>query len=242
MDVFEQINFKRTFLYTLIASVAVSALIGVWVILIGNFGWFEARILGTTLTVVGTSILGLACGAYLESPKSRGSALRIIPVLGIALSFVSAFIGLWLIWMASNTSSEPENIFEILSVSIIFATSFAHLSLLSLAKLSRKFAWSLTAAYVTILLLAAIISALILFKPSGDDFMIFRLIGVLAVFDAALTVMIPIFHRLSHSDFPENREFSVEKIDAEIEALQRRISELEKEKWEILNFDNEAGK
>jgi hypothetical protein len=66
-----------------------------------------------------------------------------------------------------------------------------------------------------------------------------RVIGVLGVVDAALTVMIPIFHRLSQADFPENRESSVAKIDAEIERLKQRITELEQERWEILNFDGE---
>lgn len=235
MDIPQEINLKRTFLYTLIASIAVSALIGIWIILLGNFGWFETRILCTTLTVVGTSLLGLACGAYLESPQARNSALRFVPVLGIALSFISAFIGLWLIWFSSNTSSEPEATYKVLAVSIIFAFSLAHLSLLSLAKLSKKFGWALPLAYVSILTLASILSALIILEPHSEDSLVLRLIGVLTVVDAAITVMIPVFHRLSHSDFPENREFSVEKIDAEIERLKQRISELENEKWEILN-------
>lgn len=235
MDVLREINLKRTFLYTLIASIAVSALIGIWVILLGNFGWFEARILGTTLTVVGTSILGLACGAYLESPKSRHLPLRFVPVLGIALSFISAFIGLWLIWFSSNTSSEPEITYKVLGISIIFAFSLAHLSLLSLARLSAKFAWALPLAYVSILALASTLSALIIFEPRSEEYLVLRLIGVLTVVDAAITVMIPVFHRLSHSDFPENRESSVEKLDEEIAQLRQRISELENEKWEILN-------
>ncbi|MDQ6787590.1 MAG: hypothetical protein M3033_12355 [Acidobacteriota bacterium] len=233
MEILQEIKLKRIFLYSLIASISVSALIGIWAILLGNFGWFEARILGTTLTVVGTSILGLACGAYLESPQSRNSALRFIPLLGIILSLLAAFIGLWLIWFSSNTSSEPESIYKILGVSIIFAFSFAHLSLLSLAKLSKKFQWSLTAAYVTILALALILSVLFVLELTGKDSLTLRVIGVLAVVDAALTVMIPVFHRLSRADFPENRDASIEKIDEEIESLQRRIPELERQKQKI---------
>lgn len=240
MDFLNEISFKRTFLYTLIASISVSALIGIWAILLGNFGWFETRILGTTLTVVGTSILGLACGAFLESPQSKNSPLRFVPVVGIALSLVSAFVGLWLIWRASNTSGEPESIYKFLFVSIIFAFSFAHLSLLSLAKLSAKFVWALPVAYVSILLLALIVSTLIVFEPRGDGGIVWRIIGVLAVVNAAMTVMIPVFHRLSRADFPENRGFSVERIDCEIEELKRKILDLEKEKWDILNFENET--
>lgn len=242
MKTSQEINLKRTFLYTLIASIAVSALFGIWVILVGNFGWLESRILGTTLTVVGTSVLGLACGAFLESPKSRSSTLRIVPILGIILSLLSACVGLWLIWFDSSVFSESKNLYKTLSVSFIFAFSLAHLSLLSLAKLSRKFNWALPLAYVSILALASIISTLIIFEPQSDDTFVMRIIGVLAVISAAITVMIPIFHRLSYADFPENRNSSVEKIDAEIEQLKQKISDLEKEKWEILNVENEPKK
>jgi hypothetical protein len=235
MEILQELKIKRIFLHSLIASISVSALIGIWAILLGNFGWLEARILGTTLTVVGTSILGLACGAYLESPQSRHSPLRFVPLLGIVLSLLAAFIGLWLIWFSSTTLSEPESIYKTLGVSIIFAFSFAHLSLLSLAKLSKKFQWSLTAAYITILALASILSVILVLEPHSEDFLVLRLIGVLAVVDAAITVMIPVFHRLSRADFPENRDFSIEKIDEEIETLRRQITELERQKQKIRN-------
>jgi len=56
-------NIRKVFLYLLIASVAVSALIGIAVIIMGDFGEFEIRVLLTMLTITVTSILGLACGA-----------------------------------------------------------------------------------------------------------------------------------------------------------------------------------
>ena len=74
-------NLKRLFLYTLIASVAFSALMGIGVILLGNFGELEVRVLMTTLTITVTSIAGLACGAYYESGRGR-----YLPVVGISLS------------------------------------------------------------------------------------------------------------------------------------------------------------
>lgn len=242
MEISQETNLKRIFLYTLIASISVSALIGIWAILFGNFGWLESRILGTTLIIVGTSILGLACGAYFESPKSRNSKLRFVPLLGIAFSLLSAFISFWSIWFDLSISGGYKNIYKVLSFSFIFAFSFAHLSLLSLANLAKKFNWALPVAYASILALASIISAIIIFEPHNDGSLTMRFIGILTVVDAAITVMIPVFHRLSYADFPENREVSVEKIDEEIESLKNRISDLEKEKWNILNFDNESEK
>ena len=86
-------NLKQIFLYTLIGSVAISALIGIGVILFGNFGEFEVRVLMTTLTVTVTSILGLACGVYIETGRGRT-----LPIIGIFLSIVSAIMLFFVIW------------------------------------------------------------------------------------------------------------------------------------------------
>ncbi|MEO6050537.1 MAG: hypothetical protein ABIP78_04305 [Pyrinomonadaceae bacterium] len=64
-------NLKRLFLYTLIASVAFSAIVGIGVVLFGNFGELEIRVMFSTLTITVTTILGLACGAYLETKRGR---------------------------------------------------------------------------------------------------------------------------------------------------------------------------
>lgn len=223
----QSLNIKKTFLYTLIGSITVSALLGIWAILAGEFGEFQAKILGTTLTIVGTSLLGLACGAFWESPRASESGLEIIPIAGIILAFVAAITVLVMIWW------QIDNIWKIGAVSGIFAFSLAQLSLLSLANLSEKFKGILTIAYLVILGLAAINSILIIIEPSSDSNFVMRLIGVLAVIDAALTVMIPILHRLSRGDFAENKT-TLSKIDAEIAKLKEELSHLEQQREELL--------
>ena len=86
-------NLKRIFLYLLIASVAASALIGIVVILLGNFGDHETKVLLTAGTVTMTSILGLACGAYLESGRGR-----VVPITGIVLALAAAVMWTLIIW------------------------------------------------------------------------------------------------------------------------------------------------
>ena len=87
------INLRRLFLYLLIGSVSLSALIGIGVLLFGDFGNFEVRVMMTTLTVTVTSILGLACGAYLETGRGR-----IMPIAGIAFSIAAAAMTAMIIW------------------------------------------------------------------------------------------------------------------------------------------------
>ena len=229
----ENFNLKKFFLYLLICSIALSALMGIWAILSGEFGDLQARVLGTTLTVVGTSILGLACGAFLENPRSRSSnALFAVPLAGIILTILSALITLWLIW--GVTGWQEEGVYKTLFVSIMFAFSLAQLSLLSLARLSKRFRWAIVTAYAAVLILASIVSVLIIIEPNSDDGTVMRLIGVLAVVDAALTVMIPILHRLSRTEFVDVEMPSVTAIDAEIENLKAKIGHLEKQKEDIL--------
>lgn len=218
----------------LTCSIALSALMGIWAIISGEFGDLQGKILLTTLTVVGTSILGLACGAFLESP--RASRLKAVPVAGIALAVLSALVSFWLIWESSHTGEH--GLFKLFFVSLIFAFSLAQLSLLSMAQLARRFGWSLITAYIVIFILDSIVSAIIVFELSGDDGLVLRIIGVLSVVAASLTVMIPIFHRLSRSEFFEFEMPNVENIDAEIAKLKTQISHLEKQKEDILNAED----
>ena len=214
------LNLKKLFLYSLIASVSLSALIGIGVILLGNFGDLEAKILATTCTISGTSILGLACGAYLETKRGK-----LLPSLGIGFSVLSAFLGLIVIW--NNFSLDNEFFSKTLASSIILAVACSHLSLISIAKLEAKFQWSKILLSFCVWLLVGILLFIIWIQPNADSDFILRLIAVLSIVISALTIVTPIFYKLSHS-IPEHEE-----IDAEIERLKVKIAELEQRKASI---------
>jgi hypothetical protein len=211
-----EINLKKIFLYLLITSVAASALIGIGVILFGNFGDLEVRILATTLTVTVTSILGLACGAFLETGRGK-----VIPVGGIVFAVVASIMWLIVIWYRG----EPNEWFMKTTVTAtLLAVAGSHVSLLSLARLGKKFVWSRYAVYAVIGSLTAILLFLIWFEPKVNEELIGRVVGVLSILVAALTVVTPIFHKLSHGE-PSEAE-----IDAEIAVLKEKIEELEARK------------
>jgi len=234
----ETLNLKKIFLYLLVCSIALSALMGIWAILSGEFGQLQERILGTTLTVVGTSILGLACGAFLESPRARGTPLFVVPLAGIILAVLSAVITLLMVW--SIIGWRFEGVYKTLFIAVIFSFSLAQLSLLSLARIAKRFRWAIVTAYVVILALASIISALIIFEPASDYGIVMRLLGVLAVVDAAVTVMMPIFHRLSRTEFVDVETPSVAAIDAEINNLKAQLGRLEKQRDDVLRADGKT--
>src|SRR5262249_45716874 len=135
---------KRLALWFLIASVGLSAIIGIIAIL-SKFGRTEAQILLTTLTVSAASICALACGALWESQRAK-----ILPVAGIVLAISDAalfIVGIW--WEAQSEA------YWKFSASVgLIAVATAHACLLSLARLAARFAWARIAAFVAAYLLA----------------------------------------------------------------------------------------
>ena len=205
-------NSKRAFLYLLIASVALSAIIGIAVLIFGNFGEFETKVLLTTLTVTVTSILGLACGAYLETGRGR-----VIPIAGIFVAIISCVMWIFLVW---HGTVNEDFYAQILMSLTLFSATCAHISLLSLAILDSRFIWSRYAFIAADSVLTAYLLFLIWNDKWIDNDITPRVIGVLSIVVAALTLVTPIFHKLSSSQ-------SIEEIDSEIESLKNRIAELE---------------
>lgn len=205
-------NSKRAFLYLLIASVALSAAIGIAVLILGNFGDFEIKVLLTTLTVTVTSILGLACGAYLETGRGR-----IIPIAGITVAVISCALWIYLVW---HGTVHEDFYAQILMSLTLFSAACAHISLLSLATLDKRFIWSRYAFIAADSIMTAYLLFLIWNDKWIDSDITPRVIGVLSIVVAALTLVTPIFHKLSSTQ-------SVADIDSEIESLRARIAELE---------------
>ncbi len=162
----------------------------------------------------------MANGAYLETKRGR-----ILPILGIIFVVISAVLWIFLVWHGTMQTA----FFARLLLSInLFAAACSHVSLLSIARLDRKFIWSHYAAQVSIWTLAAILLYSIWRNFENISDLQTRIIGVLSIAVAALTIITPIFHRL------RGQKSEIEEIDAEILRLKARIEELEKQKAEIL--------
>ena len=186
-------NPKRIALWFLIASVVLSAIVGILTILGGTFGDFQIKVLLTTLTISGASICAMSCGALWERKRAQ-----IVALMGIVLAVATAgflIIGIWV---------QPTGVdywkFSISVMSLAIAT--AHVSLISLAKLAPRFAWNRVAAFVASYLLAILIIYFIWFDPDSkaNEDTLMRIIGVVSIVLAALTILTPIFHRLSRND------------------------------------------
>jgi hypothetical protein len=220
------ISLKKLFLYALIVSVCASAVLGIIAILSGDFGDLQVKVLLTSLTISGASLAGLCCGAAFEAHRGRYFACA-----GMLLGAVAALlilIGIWgevsqdAFWKATATVS-------------VFAAGFAHTCLLRLARLSRRYLWTFWAAYVLVFGLCTIISGMLWVEPQND--WSFRIMGVNAILVGAVSLLIPIFHRLSRDEIPSSerdRRITLAEIDDEIARHKQRIEELERRKLRVL--------
>ena len=114
--------------------------------LFGSFGDFETRVLLSALTITVTSILGLMCGAKLEA-----SGDRILPLAGIVFTAASAVMWIYQIW---NEPRSDVFVKTLMSVTLL-AAACGHISLLTLARLDRRFIWARHAAWVAVWALTA---------------------------------------------------------------------------------------
>ena len=197
-------NPKRAALWFLIVSVVLSAVSGIVAIVSGTFGDLQARIILTTLTISAASLCALACGAFWESAQ-----VKILPASGIALAVITAAIFIFGIW----TKVSSEEFWKAAASVGIVAAATAHACLLSLARLAKRFTWSRLVTFAAIYLLAALF-IYVIYAPPHDDTIV-RIIGVNSIVVAALTILTPIFHRLSRSDL---------KADARQDALHKTIT------------------
>ena len=228
-DTRDQLSLKKGFLYTLIGSVGLSALLGILAILMGDFGEFEIRVLLTTLTISAASVCGLSCGAALEAERAHQ-----LPLVGIGLSVLSAILLIIGVWAEPHA----DEFWKIAATCSVFAVAVSHVSLLRLARFSSRFTWAVPAAYATVFAVAGIISVML--WGEVDEEPMFRLLGVASILAAAITVLTPIFHRLSRGDVSSSAGATrLADVEREIRELESQLKDLRSQQ-ERLTADADA--
>jgi hypothetical protein len=126
-----------------IVAVAFSAFAGVVHILAGNYQ--ELRVLFTAMTIALASVCALGCGAALERKRAM-----IFPVAGLVLTLLGTLMLLYLIWREPTRGPMVE-FFQWTTVICIMAVACSHISLLSIARLSKRFRWAISPYYFSLI-------------------------------------------------------------------------------------------
>lgn len=229
-----QSNLKRPLLYALVGSVVLGALLGIALVMQNTWGWFEVRVMLTTVTVAIASLCGLACDL---SRTPRGA--NILPRCGLLLTLVAAsliLVGMW-------TDMNKDGFWKVTASVSIFAVATVHICLLSIARLAKRFRWVYFVACQVIYGLAVLLSVIVFWELENER--MFRFVAMISIVDAALTLVIPLLHRISRTDDLQATiagpmaARNVAAIEVEIGALKKRIAELEKLRLEMLDRDEE---
>jgi uncharacterized small protein (DUF1192 family) len=129
---------------------------------------------------------------------------------------------MWIIMIWQGPIKDDTFVKTLMSATLL-SVACSHVSLLSIARLDRRFAWSRVAVYLAVSCLTAFLLYVIWFVHDPGE-LVGRIIGVLSIIVAALTVVTPIFHKLS------SEGAKVEEIEARIQKLKAEIANLEKQK------------
>lgn len=222
-------RFVKASLRLFILSIVATAVVGMSVIAIPNQDWgYGIKVLLTTATIAGASICGLACGGCLSLGQ------RMAPMAGLALTGLSAsliLVGIWAqSWNVPGNWDFWEQYWTIAASLAVYAIAFAHLSLLLMANLAGVYRWAYLVAYYSILGLATVIAAGILFEYFDKE-AYWRMTGALSILVAAITLMVPVFHRFS-------REAAATRV-AETDPLLVLEEELARAKKRVIQLENQ---
>jgi hypothetical protein len=186
-----EFSIKRTFLYTVIATLVLAAVMGIYVLLAGRFGQTEGKILLTTVVISFFGMMSLAGTAAHEKGPDRWAWSVPGIALGVA-GLVLYVLAIWGDWWRYELAAKWLVILGIASF------CFAHISVLSLVSLEDRVRPLFYAAVASIAALAMLISGMIL--GGHAEAWHFRVAGVLGILDVCLTLCVPIASRLSRKE------------------------------------------
>jgi len=157
-------------------------------LLVDDLDEVTVRVLLTCLSVAFGSVTGLACATCFERDRFRR-----IAAIGMATSAVAVLllvVGIWTDFLGRN------DLFGKATFLVgLCSAALAHISLLSIPKLSSGLSWvrSLTLFAVTVLVLLISVAVIM----AMDEDVLWRAIGMMSILSAAGTIGVPIAFRLS---------------------------------------------
>ncbi len=219
----------RVLLYGMVASVALTAVFGIYVILLGRWGEFEFRVLATTMIIAAGCVCGLACNVAIV-PKG----LNLMPRAGQALTALSTVLWLFVTW---DSNYLGDKFLQVSFTVTVLGVALVHLSLLSVANLVGWFRWVYYAAVQVIFGLAALIILVIWANEPSNSDAVLRAIAALSILASALSLIIPILHRIGNQRMKASGGATRQSLSpieqTNIQRLDERIGEVEQELREL---------
>ena len=182
-------KYRRPLLGFVLGAIAVTAVLGLYAVLVPDFGELQAKVLGTSAAISGASILVLAC-----TPAWERRLVWPLPAVGaglVVVAFLLVVVGMW-------AEVTRDGYWKTVGTVVILAVWAVLVCLLALAGLPRRYGWAFFAAAGLTLALALTGIGVMWSEP--DSTAVGRLVGALAVLSAAFVLAVPVLHRASRAE------------------------------------------
>jgi len=201
---------RQTMVRVFVASVGVNAVLGVWALVVGEFGDIQGKILATSFLVTAAMVAVL-----INVPAISRRAIWPIPTVSGAAGAASFALFTVLMW-AGNDSSIA---LKIGFTALLVGGGGTLTGLVALLKIRRSHEVVRLAHYGATLALVAT-SAGVIWSSGGGD-IVGRIIGVESVLVAALTLALPALGRLARTE-PEGS--GPDQVESERDTLLRYLN------------------
>lgn len=182
---------QRSLLMGFVGSIACCGLVGIYCLTLGQWGPFEARVLGTTAAVGAASILALASAIPWE--RRRWHPIGLLGLVAVPVALILVLVAIWM--EGSLGWPNMEYLLKAMGVACVLAVALPHVGLLSLAHLRRQYGWVRGVSVMVIAMLGGQIILTIFVDPHGDGWL--RFMGALGILVTCGTIAVPILHRVS---------------------------------------------
>ena len=181
-------NYKRFLLITMIASLVICALVGIYIFIFGNWDETEMKVFGTTQGVAWFSLLGFCCSLHQNKPKLKWFSLT-----GVIVAIIAFILAIYALWWELDESGVQ---WKATMIAFIVSFALAHMSLMLLVKpKSALTRYSLYATLVFIMVVAALLINLVYCGTEPTETFI-KVIGVFAILDVLGTITTPLLNKL----------------------------------------------
>ena len=184
MAIIEHLSRRRLWLNIFLASITVNAALGIWALVVDEFGQTQGKVLATSFLVSATMV-----GLLVNAAPIRVRVLWPLPVVASATSTIGFVLLIVALWVEPDSDSWGRLILSSLTI----AAGATLAGLLGLLQLQDRHQIVRLATTVAIGVLCVTIVAVLWTEPDSDWWV--RVIGIESVVVAALTLALPAIAR-----------------------------------------------
>jgi hypothetical protein len=186
-----QLPSRRFFITGVVASLGVTALLGIISIITSGLGDIGTKILISTGEVDFAAVLALGCAGNTSTKLHKR-----IQTLGLLSIFTGLVLGIYLTWTFKLFESQDDIVLKTFGVMFVLAISSAHAcQILPLMVYNRILDRLVRGTVVCIAIVAGLVINAIVFPEISTGETYYKFVGIVLILDVFGTILIPVLRR-----------------------------------------------